>query len=778
MIWNARWKWMAVWAMLGAAQGKPLIEQTNGRCSLGSDHYRLEIEMAGFRFRILDADGKVVAPMHPVSGLQFGSVAGVDLGVPSGELQTMTQGRVHDVKMAKLVSSEDGRAVFDVTTTAGDEARVEVQPLAHRIRMSVTPKTDELHAILFRTGGVAPSYGLSDHGSMGRSSAEVSGFSSDYMGARTAEWVDHREGRLISNFVIHPRQGLGAINVEPRKKIIRLTEGEAAHGSSASRKLKAMYYIVGDTKRIYQELQEIRAAEGHPFHTPKPDLFGVGWEAFGALGWTTSAATVEENISTYLDLGYPLSWMVIGSGFWPSGSSELWGTTSFGMWDKQKYPEPEAFLKTMEDRGLSTLLGLRIAFRKGNPFAKEAHSKGFLITDDKGHPKVFSDRGWDSYLLNFEDPKAVDWYMAQCQKWIDAGVDGFKEDLMFFLDDLERDDKADEVNRRLSQDGQVVMLRNNYLGSPGDLHRYNDFNFYESQDRGPINGLCLSYSGFPYVYPDIVGGTKVWTEMEKGNASPEVVATYMMRYAEYAAVHPSMSFGYGPWSLGRKDVIEVTRNAAQLHHRLTPYIFSAALKTAETGFPYTMTPLPLAYPEDPEVYGLANTTRRSYQWLLGESLMAVPLYGDDYATANSRDVYLPEGRWVEYDTGKMFTGPKTLDDYPLPIGKTPLFVGGKGVVIEEAFGRLFAKVFPVKNETEFVFRDKEGKASHITVKVDDWEKSPVQVRSGGAVLPTESQRGAMVFPIEPGTDYEVVSIPMPKPASLVKPTKRKEVLPN
>ena len=37
--------------------------------------------------------------------------------------------------------------------------------------------------------------------------------------------------------------------------------------------------------------------------------------------------------------------------------------------------------------------------------------------------------------------------------------------------------------------------------------------------------------------------------------------------------------------------------------------------------------------------------------------MAVPLQGDDYATANSRDVYLREGRWVKYGTGKVFTGP-------------------------------------------------------------------------------------------------------------------------
>jgi len=776
------WKLVAVWTVACAAvagvDGGTVEESGDGGYVVRAGHYRLEIEKVGFRFRILRVDGEVIAPAHPVSGLQFGSVAEVDLGVSSSELQEMTRGRVHDVKATTLVSSDDQQAVFEVTSTAGEVARVGVAVLAHRVRMSVEPKGEELHAILFRTGRVGPAYGLSDHGSMGRESAEITGYASDYMGARTAEWETHREGRLISNFVIHPQQGLAAINVEPRKKIVRVTAGEEAHGSSASPELKAMYYFIGDPKRIYRELQEVRAVEGHPFHVPKPDLFGVGWEAFGALGWTTSAATVEENISTYLDLGYPLSWMVIGSGFWPSGSSELWGTTSFGMWDREKYPGPEAFLRKMEDRGLTTLIGLRIAFRKGNPFAKEAQGKGFLITDGKGEPKNFANKGgWPSYLLDFENPEAIDWYVAQCGKWLDAGVDGFKEDLMFFLDELERDDKVDEVNRRLSKAGVVLMLRNNYLGSPGDLHRYNDFNFYESQDRGPINGLCLAYSGFPYVYPDIVGGTKVWSEMEKGNASPEVVATYMMRYAEYAAVHPSMSFGYGPWSLGRKDVVEVTRNAAQLHHRLTPYIYSAALLTAESGFPYTMTPLPLAYPDDPEVYGLANATRRSYQWLLGESLMAVPLYGDDYATATSRDVYLPEGRWIDYDTGSTYEGPQTLDDFPLPIGKTPLFVGGKGIVIEQDFGRLLAKVYPVQNETAFLFRDREGKASRITVKVDSWETSPVQVRSGGEVLSTESQRGALVFPLEPGRDYEVASILMPDPVRLVKPAKRREKLP-
>ena len=51
------------------------------------------------------------------------------------------------------------------------------------------------------------------------------------------------------------------------------------------------------------------------------------------------------------------------------------------------------------------------------------------------------------------------------------------------------------------------MGRNAYLASPADIHRINDFNYDQNQDRGPVNALALAYSGLPLIYPDIVGGT-------------------------------------------------------------------------------------------------------------------------------------------------------------------------------------------------------------------------------------------------------------------------------
>ena len=261
--------------------------------------------------------------------------------------------------------------------------------------------------------------------------------------------------------------------------------------------------------------------------------------------------------------------------------------------------------------------------------------------------------------------------------------------------------------------------RNNYLGSAVDIHRYNDFNYNQPQDRGPINGLAYAFSGFPYVYPDIIGGTGLATG-RFGDEPKDKLSRYVIRYAQYAALNPSMAFGYGPWNFDEKTN-ELCLAAAKLHDRLHPYIYSNAVKAYHTGFPHTMTPLPLAYPDDRKVYGLADTTHRSYQWMIGDALMAAPLYGADYETANIRNIYLPAGKWIDYDSGEEYEGPLMLENFKIPVEKTPLFAGGTGIVVEEIDNHLKARIYPVTNNAETVFYGKDGKThSKITINNPDW----------------------------------------------------------
>jgi len=353
----------------------------------------------------------------------------------------------------------------------------------------------------------------------------------------------------------------------------------------------------------------------------------------------------------------------------------------------------------------------------------------------------------------------VKWYVNLCQKWLEYGVDGFKEDLFGYKVSNMREGNIDAVNQALMDKGVFVMGRNGYLGSAMDTHRIEDFNFDQNQDRGPINVLAFAYSGFPYAYPDITGGT-----FGEGRKMPALndprMQAYMMRVAQFDSVNPSMAMGMGPWNFGSAQVEKVMLAAAQLHARLHPYIYSAAIDAYETGFPWTMAPLPLAFPNDQQVYGRENTAVRGYQWMFGPSLLACPLYGNDYATATARDVYLPAGKWMDYDTGEIHVGPKLLKDFALPVGKTPLFVGGKGVLVLRDLkdNSLRAAVYPIANNSIYRFTHKDGTTrTRITNANSSWDNLTVidTTENKPVAFEQEDKTGAIRFPITPGHHYEL-----------------------
>jgi alpha-glucosidase (family GH31 glycosyl hydrolase) len=303
--------------------------------------------------------------------------------------------------------------------------------------------------------------------------------------------------------------------------------------------------------------------------------------------------------------------------------------------------------------------------------------------------------------------------------------------------------------------GVYVMGRNGYVGSPMDIQRFNDFNYNQNQDRGPVNGLAYAYSGFPYVYPDIIGGTGL-TNKQFGDMEKEKIGKYLMRESQYAAVNPSLSFGYGPWNLDNDEVMKVCLSAAQLHDRLHDYIYSAAVRTYLTGFPYTMTPLPLAYPSDSTTYYRENDKVRGYQWLLGDALMAIPLYGNDYSQSNTRDVYLPAGKWIDYDNGKVYQGPLLLKDFSIPVDKTPLLVGGTGFVVEKVNGKLMGRIYPVGFSGETVFYDEDGKTKSIISIEGTFDKvSTVKDETTGKKVKAQYKRFAYEFELIPGHNYSV-----------------------
>ncbi len=80
--------------------------------------------------------------------------------------------------------------------------------------------------------------------------------------------------------------------------------------------------------------------------------------------------------------------MVIGSGFWPQNDEKFKSTTSFGMWDKDKYPNPGDFKQYFNKKGLKFFIGLRIAFIHNGPYTKEGLENGYFLKEN-GEAKVY-----------------------------------------------------------------------------------------------------------------------------------------------------------------------------------------------------------------------------------------------------------------------------------------------------------------------------------------------------------------------------------------------------
>ncbi len=648
--------------------------------------------------------------------------------------------------------SAQGHMVLEVRTASGKSARVTVTLSPNQADFVVRPT--EPQAVLLRLAAASPGYGLGDHAITARQS-----FDTDITGYRNDRFLSGQGStRMVSNFAIYPKQNFALLIWEPGVKIVRSTDSECTQGARRVESEVRFTIFAGAPREIYRQFLQSRNQYGYPVLKPKYEYFGVGWEAFGALAWDTNQKTVKENVDHYLAEGYPLAWMVVGSGFWPHAEERLHETTSFGMYDKELYPDPAGFIAYFHSRGLKYFQGLRTTFITDGPFSAEGVAKRYFVEED-GHAKVFT-FGWPKspiYFLDWTKPQAVAWFADLVRKWTGFGVDGFKEDVYGFGKYTLGDDKLDPLDAVMMREGLYVMGRNAYLGSVADLHRINDFNYDQNQDRGPVNSLALAYSGLPLVYPDIVGGT--FGEKHFDLKVTPRMRTYMMRNAQWASLHSSMSMGQGPWTFGDPQVEKVMLDAAVLHDRLQPYLYTQAVRFTLDGYPWPMAPLPLAFPDDPQVYGRENATVRGYEWMIGDALLAAPLYGNDYETAAARDIYLPRGEWMDYDSGKRYQGPQILRAFALPPGKTPLFVGGTGIVAEKRGAGVVARIYPVhsplssKVESFFLAADGVTRTT-IRVNVSDWQHVTLST-AGGRAVTGSWQRNAFEFMTVPGEIYEL-----------------------
>ena len=69
--------------------------------------------------------------------------------------------------------------------------------------------------------------------------------------------------------------------------------------------------------------------------------------------------------------------------------------------------------------------------------------------------------------------------------------------------------------------------------------------------------------------------------------------------------------------------MRIFKKPFDFHYRIVPTLYDAAMKSYLTGYPHTMTPLGIAYPDDEQA--TAATAATSFQWMIGDSVLCAPL---------------------------------------------------------------------------------------------------------------------------------------------------------
>ncbi len=399
---------------------------------------------------------------------------------------------------------------------------------------------------------------------------------------------------------------------------------------------------------------------------------------------------VYEDIDRYRELGLPASVILIDSP-WATN----YNTYEF---NPKQFDDAPAMVKHLHDQGYKLVLwhtswinsktdrpkedtlGDKVPAAAAPNF-DEASKKGYLLHNRDGSNYISTWWKGTGGLIDFTNPAAKKWWQGQVAKAIAAGADGFKDDDAEgnFIGDVKfasgedvrmvRNRYAADYNHAVAEilkekkgDDWVLFQRSGTTGShmlPFFWGGDNDASFSTTNGLPTVvtAGLNAGMSGMSMWMSDLGGYNKT----AHTDPDPEL----FMRWIEYAALSTGMevmsAYNWGPWDYG-DDALRVFRDYSVLYMSLFPYRYAAAQESARNGLPI-MRSLVLMHQDD------ADARAAETEYYLGPDLLVAPVL----SPVTQRAVYLPEGEWIDYWSGRVLNGKQTLAA-DAPRDRIPLYV--------------------------------------------------------------------------------------------------------
>jgi alpha-D-xyloside xylohydrolase len=354
-------------------------------------------------------------------------------------------------------------------------------------------------------------------------------------------------------------------------------------------------------------------------------------------------------------------------------------------WDEDAFPNPEKMIETLHSKGFKVSIWENPYVPIGTKMFEEGHKAGYFLKTCTDAPYLMDPWYGNNpmAIVDFTNPKAVEWYKEKHKLLFEMGVDVMKtdfgeeipENVVFYngetgtrmhnIYSLLYNKAVFEATEKYTGRKGLVWSRSGFAGS----QRYPTcwagdpactFASMTSVLRG---GLSLALSGVPFWSHDIGGfGTPY-----KETPNPKL----FIRWAQFGLFSPhSRCHGMksrNPWDFGDKAK-NIFRSYVKLRYKLLPYIYSYAFIASKTGLPL-MRPLVLEYQDDP------NTYDKDLEYLFGRELLIAPIFNEN----GRRSIYLPKNKWIDYWTRKEYNGQTTLD-YKAPLEILPIFIKGDSII--------------------------------------------------------------------------------------------------
>ncbi len=363
-------------------------------------------------------------------------------------------------------------------------------------------------------------------------------------------------------------------------------------------------------------------------------------------------------------------------------------------WDKKRFPDLKGMIAQLHKMGFKVIVILDPGIKIDPDYT--AHETGMArdvyVTYPDGVPVTGVVWAGASHFPDFTDPVARAWWAEQCKVLLDAGVDGFWNDMcepaVFGLDggvgtlpDFARHDfegrGADHLQAhnlygtlmgRASQDAlrqyraglrPTNIIRAGYAGAQRYAMTWTGDNAADWDHLRlsiPMT-LNMGLSGAPMTGPDVGGFS--------GDSEGELLARWtqlaclLPYFRNHAAVDTRRQ---EPWAFGQ-PYEAVCRAAITLRYRLLPYLYACVAQAKEFGTPIVR-PLFMADPGNPDLRGVDDA------YMLGDALLVAPILEKG---ANRRRVYLPSGIWYDFWTHRRYPGKQVLE-VTAALEHLPLFV--------------------------------------------------------------------------------------------------------